>query len=233
MSLNFKAVTFTNFGYKEFTHNLISSVNQNNVDLDIEVHTLDDESYDFFKHNHNSVFKLENSNITKEFLGQKSENFGDMMMKKFQLIFTSLQESDYVLYIDGDIVIKKSIQKYLFKNTKYKDIIFQNDKRPSKPNLINLCAGFMLIKSNKKTLKFFNPENISLNKFNNLSTHDQTYINRNKSKFNYSVLPLDDFPNGPHYYNNHEILDPYLIHFNFIVGEKKKDKMIEYGEWYI
>ncbi len=233
MSLNFRAVTFTNFGYKEFTHNLISSVNQNNVDLDIEVHTLDDESYDFFKHNHNSVFKLENSNITKEFLGQKSENFGDMMMKKFQLIFTSLQESDYVLYIDGDIVIKKSIQKYLFKNTKYKDIIFQNDKRPSKPNLINLCAGFMLIKSNKKTLKFFNPENISLNKFNNLSTHDQTYINRNKSKFNYSVLPLDDFPNGPHYYNNHEILDPYLIHFNFIVGEKKKDKMIEYGEWYI
>lgn len=233
MSLNFRAVTFTNFGYKEFTHNLISSVNQNNVDLDIEVHTLDDESYDFFKHNHNNVFKLENSNITKEFLGQKSENFGDMMMKKFQLIFTSLQKSDYVLYIDGDIVIKKSIQKYLFKNTKYKDIIFQNDKRPSKPNLINLCAGFMLIKSNKKTLKFFNPENIKLNKFNKLSTHDQTYINRNKSKFNYGVLPLDDFPNGPHYYNNHEILDPYLIHFNFIVGEKKKDKMIEYGEWYI
>ena len=93
MSLNFRAVTFTNFGYKEFTHNLISSVNQNNVDLDVEVHTLDDESYDFFKHNHNNVFKLENSNITKEFLGQKSENFGDMMMKKFQLIFTSLQKS--------------------------------------------------------------------------------------------------------------------------------------------
>ena len=31
-------------------------------------------------------------------------------------------------------------------------------------------------------------------------THDQTYINKNKNKFNYAMLPLDDFPNGAHYY---------------------------------
>ena len=32
------------------------------------------------------------------------------------------------------------------------DILFQNDKNPKKPNQENLCAGFMFIKSNKKTI---------------------------------------------------------------------------------
>ena len=35
------------------------------------------------------------------------------------------------------------------------DILFQNDKNPDKPKEI-LCAGFMFIKSNEKTLKYFN-----------------------------------------------------------------------------
>ncbi len=233
MSKKFKCVTFTNFGYSHFTNNLLESIKKNKIDLYPEVHTLDDKSYDFFNNFYPHVRKLDGNKITSEFMGQKNENFGDMMINKFNLIYSSLIDNDYVLYIDGDIVIKKNIIEYLFKKTKYIDIVFQNDKRPSKPNLINLCAGFMLITSNKKTLKFFNPKNIKAGSFNKLTTHDQTYINRNRSKFNYHVLPLDDFPNGPHYYKNHENLDPYLIHFNYIVGEKKKDIMTEYGEWYI
>ncbi len=233
MSIKFRCVTFTNYGYSHFTNNLLESIKKNNVDLYPEVYTLDDNSYDFFNSFYPYVQKLDGNKISSEFMSQKNENFGDMMINKFNLIYNSLIHNDYVLYIDGDIVIKKNIIEYLFKKTKYIDIVFQNDKRPSKPNLINLCAGFMLIKSNKKTLKFFNPQNIKAGSFSKLTTHDQTYINRNKSKFNYHVLPLDDFPNGPHYYNNYEKLDPYLIHFNYIVGEKKKDRMIEYGEWYI
>ena len=43
---------------------------------------------------------------------------------------------------------------YLLSKSKNKDIVFQNDKRPSKPNLINMCAGFMFIKSSKKRKNF-------------------------------------------------------------------------------
>ena len=46
------------------------------------------------------------------------------------------------------------------------------------------------------------------------------------------MLPLDDFPNGAHYYNHNKALDPYLIHFNYVIGEKKQELMKKYGEWY-
>ena len=81
---------------------------------------------------------------------QDSEFFGDLMFKKFELIYESLQSFEFVIYIDSDIVVKKNFIEQIFYDFQYKDIAFQNDKRPSKPNEINLCAGFMLIRSNKK-----------------------------------------------------------------------------------
>ena len=47
------------------------------------------------------------------------------------------------------------------------------------------------------------------------------------------MLPLSDFPNGAHYYKNNENLDPYLIHFNYVIGEKKQQVMKDYDEWYL
>ena len=45
-----------------------------------------------------------------------------------------------------------------------------------------LCAGFMFIKSNEKTLKYFNPKNILQKSFYK-GNHDQTYLNKIKRKF--------------------------------------------------
>ena len=148
----------------------------------------------------------------------QNDNSYYLMIAKLT-IYKELLKNDYVLYIDGDIVIKKDIIKYLFSVKRNYDIIFQNDKRPSKPNLINLCAGFMFIKSNKKNLKFFNPDNLNVKKIAGYKTHDQTHINKNKSRFNYGVLSLDMFPNGAHYYKNYNNLDPSIIHFNYVIGE--------------
>ena len=66
-----------------------------------------------------------------------------------------------------------------------------------------------------------------------LEEWDQTYINKNKDKFEYSLLPLNSFPNGAHYYQYFNDIDPYIIHFNYVIGEKKKQLMKEHGEWYI
>ena len=155
------------------------------------------------------------------------------MIVKFELIYRELLENENVVYLDGDITLKKNITEYLYNFSKQSEIIFQNDLRPSKPNLINVCAGFMYIKSSKKTINFFKPEEKLVKKFNKYKTHDQTYINKNKNKFKYTMLLLSDFPNGAHYYRNHNDLDPYLIHFNYVIGEKNKELMKSYGEWYI
>ena len=230
-------ITFTSSGYIDITQNLCNSNTQNNVNYSINIFCLDEESlnYDFGSYTNNINFSenevegLEKNSL----LIQNSPNFGDLMFKKFEIIYQSLLEFENVLYIDGDIVIKKDFMKQLTFNFKYKDIVFQNDKRPSKPNDINLCAGFMLIKSNKKMKKFFNPENISIEKLNSYRTNDQTHINRNKSKFNYNVLPLNEFPNGPKFYDNFEDIDPRIIHFNYVRGEKKIELMKKYDEWYL
>ena len=58
-------------------------------------------------------------------------------------------------------------------------------------------------------------------------------INRNLAKFNYSLLPLEKFPNGPYFYENYQTLKPNIIHFNYVLGEKKIELMKKYNEWYL
>tara|TARA_B110000444_G_C18833931_1_gene594858 strand:- start:1347 stop:2084 length:738 start_codon:yes stop_codon:yes gene_type:complete len=230
-------VTFTSAGYVEVTQNLCNSNIQNNVNFNINIFCLDEQSYNHdFGLNTKNISFFENSikaETEKNMMRQDSQDFGSLMVKKFKIIYKSLLEFDNLIYIDGDIVIKKDFIEELTYDYKHKDIVFQNDKRPSKPNQINLCAGFMLIKSNKKMLKFFNPENIPTDLFDKYKTHDQTYINKSKSKFNYNILSLDSFPNGPKYYENHSTLDPSIIHFNYVRGEEKISLMKKYNEWYL
>ncbi len=230
---NFEAITFTTFGYKDYTENLITSINKNEIDLNVNIYTLDNKSHEYFSRIHNNLTPFVKDSHQKEFMDQKNSDFGELMLKKFECIFDSLNKYEYVLYLDSDIVIKRNIREYLINMIGRKDILFQNDKNPKKPNQVNLCAGFMMIKSNKKTLKFFNPRNVPIQKIVKYRTHDQTHINKNIAKFNYNVLPLEYFPNGPYYYENHEILNPFIIHFNYVLGDEKIRLMKEYREWYI
>ena len=91
----------------------------------------------------------------------------------------------------------------------------------------------MIITSNDKTKKFFDPKNGAHEEFKNYLTHDQTYINKKKDGFEYFILPLNKFPNGPHFYSYHAILDPYIVHFNYIQGEEKIAKMKKLNHWYV
>ena len=157
MNKSFSAVTFTTAGYTDFTLNLIKSIKKNNVELDLKVFCLDKQSYEVISTNHNNseYFESEHHDGSNKLLkfdpqGNKDNPFNRIMISKFQIIHSSLINSDHVLYIGGDIVIKKNIEYKLLNSLDRKDILFQNDKRPSKPNQINLCAGFMLIKKIKK-----------------------------------------------------------------------------------
>ena len=207
MSKNFTAVTFTTSGYSNFTLNLIKSIEENNVELDLKVYCLDKQSFEVIskKHDNSEYFDSEHHDGSDKLLAfdpkiNKENPFNRIMISKFEIIHSSLNNFDNVLYIDSDIVIKKNIENKLLSSLGRNDILFQNDKRPSKPNQINLCAGFL---------------------------SEVPHMFRN------GVLPLDDFPNGPHFYNHKDTLDPYIIHFNFLLGEVKQDEMKKYNEWYI
>tara|TARA_B100000945_G_scaffold315458_1_gene314674 strand:+ start:2652 stop:3356 length:705 start_codon:yes stop_codon:yes gene_type:complete len=233
--MKFESITFTTYGYREYTENLLASSRANNTNLKLNIFTLDDESTNYFKKIHNNVTKLNQKKEFNSLVDFKSDEFGELMTKKFECIHQSLIKNDYILYIDGDITIKQDfVQTILnYAVNENVDFIFQNDKNPKKPLQRNVCAGFMLIKSTKKTIDFFEAEEKKINKIKNYRTSDQTYINKNLNKFKYKILPLDKFSNGPYFYENYGNYNPWMVHFNFVLGEEKKEIMQKYNEWYI
>ena len=82
----------------------------------------------------------------------------------------------------------------------------------------------MIITSNDKTKKFFDPRVERMKNLKLFNSRSNIYKQK-KDEFEYFILPLNKFPNGPHFYSYHEILDPYIVHFNYIQGEEKIAKM--------
>ena len=113
---NYTAITYTTNGYVDFTHNLVSSIKKNEIDMKLKIFTLDKKAQDYFREKNIESFEFTSNYIGSqdEMFFQNSENFGYLMMAKFEIIYDQLQSNEYVLYIDGDIVIKKDIMNYLF-----------------------------------------------------------------------------------------------------------------------
>jgi hypothetical protein len=113
------AITFTSDGYIDLTKNLCASIVKNKIDLDLNIFCLDNKSYvTKFSEKSNNINFYENNTFQHlekdEILRQDSEFFGDLMYKKFELIYQSLLVFDYVIYIDGDIVIKNDFLEDIF-----------------------------------------------------------------------------------------------------------------------
>ena len=231
-----KYVTLTNKGYIEYTNNLLSSIKQNKINIDLSIYTLDTVSYDYFS-NINVRTKLIDSSSYKdefsEFELQNSSDFYKIVYFKFFCLNDLLKSSKFVLFLDGDIVIKKDFSKKIYEMIEESDFIAQSNKSPHDDNIDEINSGFMLFRSNKKVLKYINPDRFSLKKFSKFKFHDQTYINNIKSKFDYKLLDLDEFPNGAHFKKYKDRLDPYIIHYNYILGHEKKNQMISDGNWYL
>ena len=106
-------VTFTNKGYLDYTHNLLESTKVNNTQTQLEIVAIDNESYEYFNSIHDKVSYFETRYVEKrdEILKQNEDGFGSLMMTKFEVIYKALQEHENVLYVDGDIVIKRNFNQ--------------------------------------------------------------------------------------------------------------------------
>lgn len=229
-----KAITFTNAGYVEYTLNLLKSIEINGSSLETFVYCTDTKSYEILTKKGFNTIKLDHSHkISEKIYSWESagSSFGRLMLKKFEAIHNSLLNDKYLLYLDGDVVVKSNFSNYLLENIKDNDFLFQLDYNPKKEIQTEACAGFMFLKSTNETRLLFNPKNIDFEHLINLPSHDQTYINNLKDNFKYSFLPPVNFPNGAFYYNFET--SPKAIHFNYIIGKKKKKIMKKFNEWYL
>lgn len=226
-------ITITNSGYKELTKNSLASLRRHNLKLNIEVFTLDDGCCkDFIDLGYNTTSLSTDMSMESKYM---DKNWTNVTLSKLKVIHSVLERYKYVFLVDGDIVFDKGdFLPYVY------DIM--NDK-PSldlvsqiefwiKPNgeeyKKNLNSGFMLIRSNEKTKKFFNP-----NRYNKNYINDQVFLNEHKKELNYEGLPVELFPNGFYFYRKNP-KDSKIVHFNYISGiEKKINRIKDYDRWFI
>jgi len=228
-----KLITLTNDGYIEYTENLLISLRNVGIN-DLNIYCVGQKSYNYFK-NKGFLVRLINTNIisnANKFQNWRTKNFNKLMFYKLKLVHEELKSNKRVLYIDGDIVFLRNTLEEI-ENTKNFDIVGQFDFNPVS-DVKTLCAGFMMINSNEKTLNLFDPEKVPQELLNRkFHFDDQKYINRNINNLKYDFFDLKDYPNGAYFYKNYKNLNPAIIHFNYIVGDKKKQKMQEMGYWYL
>jgi len=222
---NISFITLTNDGYIDYTLNCIKSLNDIDIKQKLKVYCIGNNGYSILQQNNISCELImdEKANKFQEF---RTGNWSNVTYYKFQIIYENLLNNEYVCFTDGDIVYEnKHIFLFLLNNIKDNDILIQDDNLDE-----TLCSGFMFIKSNKNTISLFNPENVK-KYINTVGWDDQIYINNIKHLIKYKKLPLYLFPTGAYYYNYNSVIVPYLIHFNWVVGHEKKNKMIYYKKW--
>ena len=227
-----KFITLTNNGYIDYTLNCLKSLEL----IDFQENTLNcyaigQDSYNILKlKGYKSILLNSDNNEDSKFNKFRTGNWHNIVGRKFQIIHKELLENKFVCFTDGDIVfLNKNFMNYCLDYIKDNDMVIQNDTLTDSDHN-NLCSGFMFIKSSKKTIDIFDPKNVK--KYFKPGWGDQIYVNQIKSKLKFRTLPLDLFPNGQYYYLNNKKIKPMMIHFNWVIGHKKKEKMKKYNKWY-
>jgi hypothetical protein len=229
--------TVTNNGYLDYTLNMLKSLNRYNIDKKVLVVCLDSISNDYFKSiGYFTHFIDLNLNEFSEF---GTDGFAKCCYIKIFLIYKFLQMGYNVFYSDGDIFYTKNpLDEINMLNEECGDMWIQNDTMDD--NNINwVCAGFMYIRSNSNTLKHFNIEIPEFaERYNQFTKHtcDQHYLNIYIRPFlDVKVFPLNKFPNGNYFYNFSDKIRESItmVHFNWIVGHEKRDRMKKYNMWLV
>ena len=230
---NFKFITLTNDGYIEYTQNLVNSLKMHDIQKELTVYSVGKKSHKHFTQESIDSIYLKTSIFDKKnyFQNWRSKNFNKLMFIKLSIIYENLLNYEQVLYSDGDVVFLKNFLGEI-KNHKDVDIIGQLDFNPDQ-DVKTLCAGFMLINSNKRTQDLFNPDNVPKNLLDRrYYFDDQKYINQKLESVKYQFLDIKEYPNGAYFYKHFYKLSPKIVHFNYIVGDKKKEKMQNMGYWF-
>jgi len=226
---NIAFITLTNTGYVDYTLNCLESLCRSNTEKGLVSYCIGIYGYNKIKKNGFDCKLIDDKeDDNSKFIKFTDNDFARITYNKFKIIYENLLTHSFVCITDGDIVYEKNgIFDFLLTYIEDNDVLIQSEGLTHP----DLCSGFMFIKSNELTREVFNPENVTDN--NEKNWNDQVYVNKIKYKLKYKKLPLYLFPTGNYYYEYSINLDPYLIHFNWVVGHEKQKKMIQYKKWFI
>ena len=227
-------ITLTNSGYINYTLNCIKSLKLINFKGKIHVYCIGKSGASKLAER-NIPYTYINDILNSNIQVYRRGNWSRIIRYKFDIIYENLLNYKYVCFTDGDIVYRNpDFLQYCLANIGKHELLIQNDSLKDKSD--NLCSGFMFIKSTENTRKLFNPEQIK-QYIGRKMWGGQIYVNEIKAQLNFKTLPLELFPNGNYYYkiaSKHENGEtPYMIHFNWVKGDRKKLIMHKYWKWFI
>jgi hypothetical protein len=224
-------ITLTNNGYIDYTLNCYQSLKNIKSNIRLKSYCIGEEGLSILQLNGYDCEVVE-CDCNFQIFG--NDRFNLVTYYKFEIIHKHLLNNKYVCITDGDIVYENNkVFDYLLDNIKDNDMLIQNEWHEwSDNNISPVCSGFIFIKSNENTINIFNPKNVR-EYSREQGWDDQIYINSIKDIYlKYKKLPVELFPNGCYYYEHYQNIQPYLIHFNCVLGNEKKTKMIQHNKWY-
>ena len=223
-------ITLTNTGYIDYTLNCLKSLERVGFDkYPLHCYCIGDVGAARLAARGYSC-SLVGDEKDSNFQTYRKGNWSNITSHKFDVIHQNLQKYEYVCITDGDIVYERNdFMEYLVGNIGTNDMLIQHEFNDTHDR--PLCSGFMFIRSNSKTLSIFDPTCVEGHK-DTVGWDDQVYINEIRHTLSYKLLPADLFPNGAYYYTK-GAPNPYLVHFNWVEGHEKKDKMKNYDKWFV
>ena len=147
-------VTLTNYGYREYTDNMIESLERLGIGDIMNIYCIDEDAFKYFeeKRPNNKVYLIKNlyGKKVKEFVAYQEDDWEDIVYNKLNLIKRLLEKNIDVIFVDGDIVfLKNPIEDLKDKIKKYPDtdVFFQNDCQKGDSSQELICSGFMYLRA--------------------------------------------------------------------------------------
>jgi hypothetical protein len=233
-------ITICNHGYRDFTWNLSLTCQKQNIPLTI--YTTDQDATRFLLNQGISSKRLPGSGQgqTKNLSQIFTSGFSTMCKAKLDMICQRIKDStaDYLVYMDGDIVVLKNFIDDIKSKLNETPLLFQCDEKDLSGCLAkpcpNACTGFIamnLMNHRQELLAIFSVENELWKRVNGL---DQDFVNHRlkDSKISWNTLPRHLYPNGVYFARNaFDKENAFIIHFNYTIGQQKRGRMIKSGYW--
>ncbi len=239
--------TVTSDGYKYYSWNLYKMIQVLKLPWKLCILCLDKESHDFLTR----IAQIPSRQYLmagEKIFHKQPVMFGSSPFKRMnRMKLKALQELsqrtdiDRLIYIDSDIAVFQDFVPYFKDFLQTEPLLFQCDENSensyvcSKPSACtNPCTGVIGMLLNTETRpRFRELFQIESESWKTAIT-DQDYIaNRLQSlSLTFSTLPRGLFPNGIFIAKNrYKESNPFLLHFNYMVGNMKKKLMIEKECW--
>lgn len=239
--------TVTSDGYKYYTWNLYKMLQALKVPWKLCILCLDRESYDFMKRIAqipSRLYLLPGNTVPHK----TPLMFGTLQFKRINRMkvkaledLSQLPQIDTLIFIDSDIAVFRDFLPTIRGLLETHPLVFQCDENlegsllcSDKDHCANPCSGFIgmsLLGEHRQHLKqafAFHKETWDT------IVGDQDYIQARLKQFQvpYVTLPREDFPNGVFLSDNKFLKgNPFLLHFNYVVGNMKQRLMREKECW--